>query len=149
VNDVGMRLAWRDWEAVVGQAQELSREIGLLADYVSELPRRRSVLPLVAYATGVSLATLRLSGCYSVTAAVKHGAAWCERVGRCDDGDWLATLAHDDEPNEELRHDVRDWIASAESTSRELAAATVALIAACDAAQRPGSGRPLDPEPVA
>jgi hypothetical protein len=144
-----MRQAWREWEQVVSNAQFVSRELTSLADYVADLPRRGSVLPLIAYATGVSLATVRLSGCYSVTAAVRHGAAWAERVGRCDDGDILATLAHEDEPNEDLRHDVREWFETSQQVARELASATLALIAACDGAERPRSGRPLDSEPVA
>lgn len=143
-----MRQAWREWERVVDCARELSRELTSITDYVADLPRRRSVLPLIAFSTGVSLKTLRLSGCYSVVGAVRHGAAWAERVGRMDDDDILASLAHDDEPNEDLRDDVREWIEASQQVSRELAAATLGLIAACDAAQRPGSGRPLDPEPL-
>jgi hypothetical protein len=127
----------------------VSRELTSLADYICDLPQRRSVLPLLAWSTGVALATVRLNGAYTVTDAVRHGAAWAERVGRVDDGDLLATLAHDDAPNEDLACDIREWFGASQQVAQELATATLALITACDGAQRPRCGRPGDSEPVA
>jgi hypothetical protein len=144
-----MRRAWREWATALDGVRTVSRELTDLTGYIADCGAWRPVVPLIAYSTAVSLASLRLSSAATVSEAVRLGAAWAAQVDARDDDGALDGLGAADATNEDLACDIREWIGAAEQVSHDLARATLGLVDACCGAQSRGTGRPLNPAPVA